>query len=123
MLSLKRLKNSFNYAAAGLVRVFREEQSFRVQVVAAILVLCAMFVFDMKGLERAVLTLAIAMVLVLELMNSIFERVVDLLKPRVHLHVKEIKDVMAGTVLVAAVAAVLVGIMIMWPYLHLSMFG
>ncbi len=123
MFSLKRLKKSFGFAGAGLARIFREEQSFRVQAVVAIMVICAMLVFDMKGLERAVLTLAIAMVLVLELMNSIFERVVDLLKPRVHLHVKEIKDVMAGTVLVAAIAAVLVGIMIMWPYLSLNLFG
>ncbi|MFH1047758.1 MAG: diacylglycerol kinase [Patescibacteria group bacterium] len=123
MFSLKRLFNSFSYASTGLKRVFIEEQNFRLQALAAFLVICAMFVFDLSWLERSVLTLAMALVLVLELMNSIFERIVDLLKPRVHLHVKEIKDVMAGTVLVAATAAILIGLMILGPYLSLSLFG
>jgi diacylglycerol kinase len=123
MLSLKQLRNSFRFAIAGMARVFKEEQNFRVQVVVAIMVLCVMFIYDMGTLERAVLTLAIAMVLVLELMNSIFERVVDLLKPRVHQHVKEVKDVMAATVLVAAFMAAVVGLLIIGPYISKSLFG
>ncbi|MBU0625767.1 diacylglycerol kinase [Patescibacteria group bacterium] len=123
VMNIKQLQKSFSYASAGIIRVWREEQNFRIQLFVAVLIICAMFVFDLSGVERAILTLAIAMVLVLELMNSIVERVVDLLKPRVHLHVKEVKDVMAGTVLVAAVAAVLVGVLIMWPYLLNWLFG
>jgi diacylglycerol kinase len=121
-MDFKSLKRSFSYAISGIVRVFREEQNFRIQVAVGLLVLCAMFVFDLSGLERAILTLAIALVLVLELMNSIFERVVDLLKPRVHQHVKEVKDVMAGTVLVAALTATLVGVLIIGPYVVRSLF-
>jgi len=123
MLSLKQLKNSFKYAVAGMTRVFHEEQNFRVQVAVGFLVICAMFIFDLSSLERAILVLAIAAVLVLELMNSIFERVVDLLKPRVHHHVKEVKDVMAATVLVAALTAALVGLLIIGPHLSNSLFG
>lgn len=123
MMHANKLKESFSYATRGLIRVFREEQNFRIQVVVAVLVFCAIMVFDLSGLERAVITLAVASVLVLELMNSIFERVVDLLKPRVHYHVKEVKDVMAGAVLVAAIAAMLIGIMIFWPHLSLMLFG
>ena len=121
-MNIRQLKRSFSYAIEGITRVFREEQNFRIQVLAGILVLCVMFVFDLSGLERAILTLAIALVLVLELMNSIFERVVDLLKPRVHQHVKEVKDVMASTVLVAALTALMVGVLIIGPYVAQMLF-
>jgi diacylglycerol kinase len=123
VLDFRQLKRSIHFAGSGLTRVFREEQNFRIQIFVAVLVICAMLFFDLAAVERGILTLAIAMVLVLELMNSIVERVVDLLKPRVHIHVKEVKDVMAGTVLVAAGAAVLVGVLIIWPHLSNWLFG
>ncbi|MEA3249077.1 MAG: diacylglycerol kinase family protein [Patescibacteria group bacterium] len=117
MLNLKRFKNSFKNAFQGLVRAADEGQNFRIMLVTGAIVMVLMMLFDVHRLEKAVLTLAIALVLVLELMNSIFERVVDLLKPRMHLQVKEIKDIMAGGVLVASVGAALVGVIILGPYI------
>ena len=117
MLNLKRLKNSFKYALQGLSRAAREGQNFRVMIIVGAVVIVLMLALNVDRLEKAILTLAIALVLVLELMNSIFERVVDLLKPRMHLQVKEIKDIMAGGVLVASVGAALVGLIVLGPYL------
>ena len=111
------MAKSFSYAAKGFVRVVREEQNFRVELVAAAAVIVLMFVFDMKPAERSILVLAIILVLVLELMNSIFERMVDLLKPRIHHYVEDIKDIMAGTVLVASLGSVFIGLLLFWPYL------
>jgi undecaprenol kinase/diacylglycerol kinase (ATP) len=116
MLNLKRLKNSFKFAFQGLFRVIKEGQNFRIMLLVALVVVVLMFNYETHRLEKAVLTLAIALVLVLELMNSIFERVVDLLKPRMHLQVKEIKDIMAGGVLVASIGAALVGLIVLGPY-------
>jgi len=117
MVRIDKLAKSFRYAAKGLARVAREEQNFRVELAVAALVIVLMFIFDMRPAERAIITLAIILVLVLELMNSIFERVVDLLKPRIHHYVEDIKDIMAGTVLVASVGSVLIGALLFWPYL------
>jgi len=117
MINPKRLKNSFKYAFQGLSRAAKEGQNFRVMLTAAAIVTVLMLALSVSSLEKAILTLAIALVLVLELMNSIFERVVDLLKPRMHLQVKEIKDIMAGGVLVASVGAALVGVIVLGPYL------
>lgn len=116
MLDKKRLTGSFGHAWQGLVRAAKEGQNFRIMLITGAVVIVFMFAAGVTGLEKAVLLLAIALVLVLELMNSIFERVVDLLKPRMHLQVKEIKDIMAGGVLVASCGAALVGIIILWPY-------
>ncbi len=116
MFDFKKMIKSFGYAAKGVIRVAREEQSFRLQLLAAAAVAALMFALHLRIIEKALLALAIVLVLVLELMNSIFERMVDILKPRIHHYVEEIKDIMAGTVLVASFGAVLIGVLIFWPY-------
>lgn len=117
MVRIRQLKRSFSHAFKGLYRVASTEQNFRIQLVVAAAVVVLMFVLGLSTLEMALLTLAIMLVLVLELMNSIFERMADMLKPRIHHYVRDVKDIMAGTVLIAAVGAFLIGLLIFWPYL------
>jgi len=117
MINLEKFSKSIRFAAKGLVRVAEEEQNFRIELLAALLVLILMSVLGLEPAERAILVLAIILVLVLELMNSIFERMVDLLKPRIHHYVEDIKDIMAGSVLVASVGSILIGVLIFWPHL------
>lgn len=62
------------------------------------------------------LVLSMALVLILEVVNSVFEQLVDLLKPRLHYVVGEIKNMMAAAVLLASLAAAVVGGVIFWPY-------
>ncbi len=116
MFSLKRLIRSFRYALRGVAHVFREEQSFRVQVVAGLVVLILALYFGIKVWEAVALLLVIIMVLVLELINSVFERVIDILKPRMHPYVETIKDIMAAVVLISSIGAVLIGVLILGPY-------
>lgn len=66
--------------------------------------------------EAIVLTMMIIFVLVLEVVNTIFEKLVDILKPRMHSYVGVIKDMMAATVLLAAVGAVVIALMVFIPY-------
>jgi len=118
MSELRAVYKSFSYAAKGIAKVAKEERNFRFQLAIAGLVAFLMLILRVPALEMAVLSLAIALVLVLELLNSILERVVDILKPRIHHYVEDIKDMMAGAVLVASVAAALIGFLIFWPYLE-----
>lgn len=117
MLSFSRLIRSFRYAGKGLRRVFREEQSFRIQILAGVAVLILSLLFKVKIWETVALILVIVMVLVLELINSVFERVVDMMKPRMHPDVETIKDIMAAVVLISSLGAVIVGILILGPYI------
>ncbi|MEO5928074.1 MAG: diacylglycerol kinase family protein [Patescibacteria group bacterium] len=107
---------SFRHASRGLLLAYRTERSFRIQLVVGLIVMVATILLPLKQWERVVLLLAIAGVLVLELLNSSLERLVDLLKPRLHEYVADIKDLMAGAVLLSAVFAALLGILILWPY-------
>lgn len=78
-----------------------------------------MALIPLSTLERVILLLAIASVLVLELLNSMIERLVDLVKPRLHGYVRDIKDLMAAAVLVASLFALAVGSIIFFPHVLL----
>ena len=58
------------------------------------------------------LLLTIALILALEIFNSAIERLVDILAPRTHSFAKEIKDLLAGMVLLVSFFAVLIGFII-----------
>ena len=114
---LKRLR----YAFRGLMHVFRTEPSFRWQILAAFLVLVLMNAYALANWERIILLLLIGSVLVLEVINSVLERLVDSFKPRVHPVVAEVKDMMAGAVLVSSLTSAIVGFMILWPFVRVTL--
>jgi len=116
MDNLKKLFKSFRHAFRGLKYVFRNEQNFQIEALIGIFVIILMFVFPTRTLEKIALFIVIFAVLVIELINTIFERVVDILKPRVHPYAQLVKDIMAAAVLISSIGAVVVGIIIFWPY-------
>lgn len=117
MTMLKSLRRSFSHAWRGLRLTFRTERSFRIQIAVSAVVLLFLLILPVSAFERVILMLAMSAVLVLELLNSMVERLVDLFTPRLNELVGDIKDIMAGVVLVASAFAALIGIMIFWPYL------
>ena len=116
-MRIKRLFRSFRDAGRGVSYVFNHEQNFRVQIFFALLVIFSMFVFKLRRSEIVVVILLIILVLVLELINSILEKFIDLVKPRLDLQAKVIKDIAAAMVLLASIGALIIGSIIFWPYL------
>jgi len=108
---------SFKYALRGLYIVWREEQSFRIQSLAAIIVLILAFLLKIPSWQVIVLILISIFILVLEILNSILERLVDAMRPRISIFVEVIKDMMAAAVLLSSLAAVIIGIIIFVPYI------
>lgn len=110
-----RIMKSFKYAIKGIAYSFREEQNFRFHVASAVFVFILMFVLETSLLEKAFLVLLISLVIIAELINSIFERIVDIIKPRLHPYAKKIKDMAAAIVLIAAIASFVCGLIIFIP--------
>ncbi len=116
-MSLRRLINSFVDAMRGLSHVFKSEQNFRVQALIGFLVLVAAFYFPLHNWEVILVILLVLLVLLVEILNTVFEYFSDLLKPRLHHYVGMIKDIMAGAVLLTSLVAMVVGVIIFYPYL------
>jgi diacylglycerol kinase len=116
MLKLKRLIKSFTYAFRGFKKTFQEEQNLKIQSLAAIIVIVAGFYFQISKTEWLFLIFVIGLVMLMELANSAVERVADMLKPRIHSYVMDIKDIMAAAVMLASLVAVIIGVIIFWPH-------
>ena len=108
---------SVAHALRGLAVTFRSGRNFRVQVLAAVLVLCAAVLLDVRIWEFILLLLLSTSVLVLELFNSVIERMADGLAPRLQPIVRDIKDLMAGAVLLSSIVSAAIGLLIFLPYL------
>lgn len=116
-IELRTLGKSLKYAWRGVSYVFRNEQNFRIQIVIGLLVICAMIVFRVTPLEAVALVFVITAVLVMEVFNTVLERFIDIVKPRLHEYAGIIKDMMAGAVILTACGAIIVGMLILGPYL------
>lgn len=100
----------------GIALTWRQEQSFRIQSAAAVALVVMMAAFPMTKAEVIILTFLIMAVLVLELLNSTLERIIDALQPRIHPFAQEVKDMMAGAVFITAIGSLIVGVLIVGPY-------
>jgi diacylglycerol kinase len=107
---------SFGYAFEGLLHAFKEHASFKVEVIAAVIVLFAGLMFRINRVEWMVLVLLIFSVLVAELLNTSIETALDYLAKEHHVDVKIAKDVAAGAVLILSIGAVVIGLLIFYPY-------
>jgi len=117
-INFKKLVNSFKFAVSGIKIIFQEEQTFRIEILIAILVIIAMFYFNLLPFEKAIIFIMIFLVLAAELTNSLLERVLDVIHPSFNLQIKKIKDISSAIVLFSCFAALIVGILIFLPYLH-----
>jgi diacylglycerol kinase (ATP) len=106
------LIESFNFAFEGIIHVVRHERNLRIHFLIAVAVIIAAVGFDVTRMELIALLLAIAFVLIAEMLNSALEAVVDLVTPTVEPLAKVAKDVAAGAVLIATVTAVAIGYLV-----------
>ena len=115
---LRKFARSIKHAIRGLAYVLRYEKNFQNQAGVAILVVIAMVYFHLTRGEKVILFLVIMEVLIMELFNTVVERVVDILKPRLHPYARLIKDLMASAVLVSAILAIVIGVIIFLPHIQ-----
>ncbi|MFD1393995.1 diacylglycerol kinase family protein [Lacticaseibacillus jixianensis] len=107
---------SLKHAAAGLFCVFLREGNFRRESVMALLVFIMAWWLQVGRFQWFILMLAVMLVFLMELWNTIIENVVDLVVGRrFDVRAKAIKDMSAGAVLVASGIAVLCGAYVFIP--------
>jgi diacylglycerol kinase len=107
--------HSFRHAFRGWWYVVRTQRNAWIHAVITTLVVLVAFWLHLPLRDWAVLFLTIAMVWTAEFINTALEAVVDLASPHQHPLAKVGKDVGAAAVLIASLAAILVGLLIMGP--------
>jgi len=115
----RSLLASFRNAFTGFQHCFSTQRNFRIHLFCAGLVLLLGFFFKIDQIKTLLLFFTITLVLVLEMINTSLENLVDLLSPQLRKKAQIVKDVAAGAVLLVAILAVLMGFVIFSPYLWL----
>jgi diacylglycerol kinase (ATP) len=103
---------SFNYAFEGIIHVLRTQRNMRIHFVFAVVVLVAALTTGVNKFELVALLIAIAFVLISEMVNTAIESAIDVATTSFDPMAKLAKDIAAGAVLIATVTAVAVGYLV-----------
>jgi diacylglycerol kinase (ATP) len=107
---------SFKYAFVGIWTMLKSQQNAWVHAFATVAVVTVGFVLGISSAEWCWLVLAIIAVWMAEALNTAIEFLADVASPEFHPLVKKAKDVAAGAVLISAIGAIIIGIIIIGPY-------
>ena len=111
---INRLK-SVKYAFLGMLRLIKTEASIQIQFVIAIIVTVAGFYYSISNTEWIMQCFAIGMVMSIEGLNTAVEEVANFIHPNHHPKIGIIKDIAAGAVFIASIAASIIGLIIYIP--------
>ncbi|MEP7286157.1 MAG: diacylglycerol kinase family protein [Chloroflexota bacterium] len=106
---------SLRYALAGWLYMLRYQKNVRIQAVATVLVFAVGLWLGLQPLEWAILILTILANWMAEFMNAAIEAVVNLASQDIHPMARVSKDVAAAAALIAAVASLIIGVLVLGP--------
>jgi len=106
---------SFRYAFAGIGYLLRYQHNFRIHLVAVVLVTLAGIFLKVSVLDWALLVIAMSLVLISEILNSSIEHLANVVSPAKNESIRKAKDTGAAAVLVASLAALVIGILVFLP--------
>ena len=109
---------SFHHATSGMLRMIRCQHNAWIHAAATVVVLLAGLFFRISSADWCWIILAISIVWTAEALNTAFEFLADAASPGFHPLVRVAKDVAAAAVLITAVAAVIIGTIVFWPYVE-----
>jgi diacylglycerol kinase (ATP) len=112
---LRNRYKSIGYAFKGAYYLLKTESSIKVQFFIALLVTAAGFYFEISNTEWLIQIGFIGLVMSIEGLNTAVEYVADFIHPEHHVAIGRIKDIAAGAVFIASVAAFIAAIVIYFP--------
>ena len=112
---MRKFSRSIGYACNGIVTTLKSERNFRIHLFLMLLTIAMGVYINLSVIEWTVITFAIGLVLSAELFNTALEKLGDeIAVGKQNLLIKNIKDMAAGAVLISAIAAFIIGILILF---------
>ncbi|MCW3083055.1 MAG: diacylglycerol kinase [Bacteroidetes bacterium] len=106
---------SVGYALEGLIVFFKTQHNAWIHVAAAAITIAAGFYLQLGKTDWLMIIIAITLVFITEMFNTAIEFLCDVVSPQIHPGIKKVKDVSAAAVLIAAIAAIAMGIIVFLP--------
>ncbi|MEW6623563.1 MAG: diacylglycerol kinase family protein [Bacillota bacterium] len=118
-----KLRRSFFFAIAGIMYALKSQRNMKIHFLALLFVTVAGIWLGLSPLEWSIIIMMAGLVLIMELLNTSMEALVDLKTQEYHQLAKTAKDVAAGAVLIASVVSVIVGMLILGPKILMRLWG
>ena len=112
---LARLWNALGYSRDGLAAAWKNEAAFREEILLAAVTIPLALYLGRSGVDRALLIGSIILILIVEILNSGLEAVVDKASPEKHELAKRAKDMGSAAVLLSLINATVVWACVLWP--------
>lgn len=106
---------SFRYAIHGIVLTVQSQHNAWIHLGVSLAVVIAGFYVGLEINGWLWLITAITLVWAMEALNTAVERLADAAVPEIHPLIRQAKDASAGAVLIAVLAAVLIGLLVLGP--------
>lgn len=114
----QRWTDKVNLAIEGIIYSVKTQRHMRYHLAAALAALLLSLVVNISREEFILLSMAIILVLVTEMLNTALEVTIDMISETYHPLAKLAKDIAAGVVLIASVGAVILAYLILYPALR-----
>jgi len=111
---LRRLINALGYSRDGIAAAWRNEAAFRQEILLAAIALPLAFYLGKTGVERALMIGSVILILIVEILNSAVEAVVDKASPEKSELAKRAKDMGSAAVLLSLINAAAVWACLLW---------
>lgn len=106
---------SIRYSIEGFVAAFRHEPSFREDLIFVVVLAPLTFFLPVNAVSTAMMIASLFLILVVELLNSAIEWVIDYLRPEQHPLAKRIKDMGSAAVFLSYINCLIVWTIMLWP--------
>ncbi|CNF53727.1 diacylglycerol kinase [Yersinia kristensenii] len=111
---LTRIYKAAGYSVKGLAAAWKNEAAFRQEAVAAILAIILAFWLDVDAITRILLIGSVVLVIIIEIINSAIEAVVDRIGSEFHALSGRAKDMGSAAVSLAILLALFIWITVLW---------
>jgi diacylglycerol kinase (ATP) len=106
---------SVQYSIEGFVAAFQHEPSFREDLLFAILLVPFAIILPVNAVSTALMVSSLFLIIIVELLNSAIEWVIDYLRPERHPLAKRIKDMASAAVFLSYLNCIAIWAIILWP--------
>lgn len=109
---IKRLFNAANFSWQGVSAAWKNEEAFRQEVVIALVLIPVALYLDLSAFEKALMISSILLIMIVEILNSAVEAVVDLVTDEKEKLAGRAKDMGSAAVMLALINAAVIWICI-----------
>lgn len=106
---------SVRWSLDGFFAALKHEPSFREGMIFAVLLVPVAVILPVNAVSTALMIASLALILVVELLNSAIELIIDYLRPEQHPLAKRIKDMASAAVFLSYVSCIIVWTILLWP--------